>query len=251
MFVTKFSNIASPGLVISPSTLTLPGAPVTVTGPAKPITISNNGSEFLNVTNIAVNGDFSETDNCGLSIAPNGSCTIEASLKPTAGFLEKGSIDISSNATLVPAVVQLSGTGQDFAFEGGAFSVTVKPGKTATEPFTLQSQNGFDEPVTMSCSRLPLNSTCTVVPKSFELDGSQTVKVLIDTTAPSSSGLPGSWKITPWKPGLLSLAFCLGGCVLLWGMMWRGRDFRGRRAVVSAVLAGVFGLTLLACGKRI
>lgn len=221
---------------------------MSVAGPAKPITISNNGGEFLNVTNIAVIGEFSETNNCQLSIPPNGSCTIEASLNPTEGFFERGTIDISSNATLVPAVVQLTGTGQDFMFEGGAFSVTAKQGKTAKQTFTLKSQNGFDETVTMSCSGMPINSSCVIVPQSFKLDGSQTVKVLLETTAPSSSGFFGSWKITPWRLELLNVVLCAIGCLFLWGVMWRGEAFRGRRAVVSCVLVGIFGLTLLACG---
>jgi hypothetical protein len=66
------------------------------------------------VGKIAVNGNYSETDDCPISLAPGSSCTLTVTFKPsTVGFLPGSlTINYSPEPLGLPQVVYLRGTGQ-------------------------------------------------------------------------------------------------------------------------------------------
>ena len=56
-------------------------------------------------------GPFTQTNNCGGSIAAGGSCTIQVTFAPTSGGPLTGTLTVSSSAPGGPLTVSLSGTG--------------------------------------------------------------------------------------------------------------------------------------------
>lgn len=78
-------------------------------------TLTNNGNASLSITSIAVTGanagDFSQTNNCGTSVAAGASCAINVTFKPTASGARSAAITITDNAGNSPQSVGLSGTG--------------------------------------------------------------------------------------------------------------------------------------------
>jgi len=76
-----------------------------------PVTLTNSGTAALTISQITVSQNFSQTSDCGTSVAPQGSCTINVTLTPTAEGTLTGTLSVSDNAPLSPQSVTLSGTG--------------------------------------------------------------------------------------------------------------------------------------------
>ena len=111
------SNLAScsfPGVSFSVSSLTF--APQVVSpgaspSPAQTVTLTSSGGKNLTISSISASGDFSQTNDCPGSLAPNATCTIQVTFSPNAIGAISGAITLSSNATSGAEFVSLSGTG--------------------------------------------------------------------------------------------------------------------------------------------
>lgn len=80
-----------------------------------PITLTNTRASAVSVTGITVAGtkagDFTETNNCGKSLAGNSSCTINVTFAPTATGSRSALVSVSDNGGGSPQTVPLAGTG--------------------------------------------------------------------------------------------------------------------------------------------
>src|SRR5208337_3825034 len=83
---------------------------IDTTSSSKPVTISNGGVSAQPIS-IVMTGDFTETDNCGGSVAGGGSCTANISFAPTLIGAISGAASIYDNSKNLLAFVGLSGTG--------------------------------------------------------------------------------------------------------------------------------------------
>jgi hypothetical protein len=66
---------------------------------------------LLNIASIIPNGDYAQTNTCGMSVAAGANCTISVTFTPTATGTRTGAITITDNATGSPQTVNLTGTG--------------------------------------------------------------------------------------------------------------------------------------------
>jgi Abnormal spindle-like microcephaly-assoc'd, ASPM-SPD-2-Hydin/Fibronectin type III domain len=84
----------------------------------QPVTLSNVGSAPLTISSITIFGadtsDFAQTNNCGSTLAPNGSCTINVTFAPATTGQRGSSVAITDNAPGSPQTVSLLGTGTGF-----------------------------------------------------------------------------------------------------------------------------------------
>jgi hypothetical protein len=78
--------------------------------PPGTVILTNEGSTLLNISNIAVNDDFGQKNDCG-SVEPGASCSIRVTFTPTAQGDRNGTLTISHNAPGGPEEVPLSGDG--------------------------------------------------------------------------------------------------------------------------------------------
>jgi hypothetical protein len=108
MSVTGTSSAA---LTASPTSLSFGNQNTGTTSSAQAVTVTNPGSSAASVSSIGVTGAFSQTNNCGSSIAANGSCTVSVTFAPTSGGAQTGTLSVASNAPGSPLTVSLSGTG--------------------------------------------------------------------------------------------------------------------------------------------
>jgi hypothetical protein len=239
-FLAKFLNEPAPSVGLSPVSISF--SPVVVNSVSAPqtITVTNVGNAALAVSAVTVSGSFSQTNNCGSGIVANASCTIQATFAPTVFGASTGEISISSNATLLPEVVQLLGTGQDFVFGGTPGSATVSAGQSAAVSLTLGPEGGFAQQVSFSCTGAPPGSSCTVSPSTVTLDGTDTATatMTVRTTAKSAAFLPGG-------PGASSGAML----ALLLGLLACSVRAKTRNAPRFAfVVVIILGSLLIACG---
>jgi hypothetical protein len=75
----------------------------------------NKGTTSLSISGIAITGtdpkDFSQTNNCGKSVAAGGHCTIKVQFTPQAKGQRSASLAVSDDGGGSPQTVALAGTG--------------------------------------------------------------------------------------------------------------------------------------------
>jgi parallel beta-helix repeat protein len=108
--LTGTGTAPGPVLNAAPASLSFPGTIVGSTAAAQTVTVTNSGTSSATVSNVAVTGDFSQTNNCA-AVAVGGSCTVSVAFKPTASGTRTGTLTVTSNANNSPTTVGLSGSG--------------------------------------------------------------------------------------------------------------------------------------------
>ncbi|HEU4416264.1 MAG TPA: choice-of-anchor D domain-containing protein [Candidatus Angelobacter sp.] len=135
----------------SPTSLTFASRLVGTSSPAQSISLSNNGNAPLAITGMAVSTDFSETDNCGTSLAAGATCTLNVIYTPTADGRRNGSLTLVSNFNGLPTVT-LTGTGQ--AIQG-----SVSPGSLVFPTIFLGSSSAAQSVTYTNTGSLPVSIT--------------------------------------------------------------------------------------------
>jgi FG-GAP-like repeat/Abnormal spindle-like microcephaly-assoc'd, ASPM-SPD-2-Hydin/FG-GAP repeat len=96
--------------------------PEGVPSPAQPVTLTNTGKEVLDLTRITFTGsnakDFSQTNDCGSSVAVGASCVIDVVFDPTGKGPRTATLDVVDNAL---------GQSQPIALSGYATVITLSP----------------------------------------------------------------------------------------------------------------------------
>ena len=107
----------APAVSLSASSLTFPGTPVGTSAATQQIVVSNTGSAPLTMSTSAITitgtnaSAYSQTNNCGTSVAVSGGCTITVSFKPAATGTLTATVNLADNASGSPQKATLSGTG--------------------------------------------------------------------------------------------------------------------------------------------
>jgi hypothetical protein len=91
---------AGPSADLSSDQLVFDEQEVGTTSAAQSVTLTNNGSTELVINGIAVTGDFAQSNDCGSSVAPGGSCNISATFSPTVVGVNQGEVTVDSSAGL-------------------------------------------------------------------------------------------------------------------------------------------------------
>ncbi len=102
---------SGPAASLSPTSLTFATQLIGTQSPSQAVTLSNIGNSTLTISRIAVTGDFSQVNNCGVSVAAGASCVITVTFAPKAPNSRTGAITITDNAVGSPQTVSLTGTG--------------------------------------------------------------------------------------------------------------------------------------------
>jgi hypothetical protein len=177
-----------PQISLPSVSLIFPSQWVGTTSAAQNSTLTNTGSAPLAISSIATNGDFTQTNACGMSVAAGANCTITVTFTPTATGARSATVTITDNVTGSPHTIALSGTGTDFgatAAQGSQTTATVVAGQTATYSLAFSGTPGFAGTVALTCTGAPSLSTCTITPSSLSLSGTNTLNttVTVSTTA--------------------------------------------------------------------
>ena len=180
-----------PVVSLSATPLNFSAQQVGTTSTAQSAMLNNTGDGPLTISNVAVTGDFSETNTCGTTVAPGTGCPFNVTFAPTTAGNRAGILTITDNAAGSPRTVNLTGAATDFALaaaSGGSTSATVTAGSPATFNLQVSPLNGFSNPVALACTGAPNLSTCTV---------SSTPII------PSGSGSPFTVTVTTMAPSLI------------------------------------------------
>jgi hypothetical protein len=242
-----------PSVALSTAALSFTAQAVGTASASQSITLTNTGDGRLSISNVAVTGDFSESDTCGNAVAPLATCAYRVTFAPSASGNRTGSLTISDNAGGSPHAIALTGSATDFALAaapGGSTTATVSAGNTATYSLQVSPLNGFTGTVTLTCAGAPLLATCTVVPTSAAVNGSlpATFQATAGTVAPSMTAfrtLPGNWPPLPHQWWVVPLPLAL--LLLTLRASFTARAL-GRKINIVYSLALVSVLFMSACG---
>lgn len=141
------------------------------------VTLSNPGTAALSITKIGFTGTnasaFSETDNCGTSVAVGSSCTINVVFSPTAAGAYSASLSITDNASGSPQTITLTGAGVAPApavgFSSGSLTfAALVVGETSTPQSVTLTNTGTASLIVSSVGITGTNAT------SFSVDTAST-----------------------------------------------------------------------------
>ena len=187
-------GIAPQGVSLAPTSgLQFPATGIGQSVSSSVVTLTNNRDLSLAIANKVTSGDFAilaEGDTCGDTLAANSACTLQIAFTPTVSGVRSGTLSIADSSTNSPHVMQLHGTGVDFALDpNGDTTVTIKSGQNAVFPLLLSPAAGIPSKVVASftCTGAPQNATCNVTPSSVGLDTTTTISVTVLTGVTSSS----------------------------------------------------------------
>jgi hypothetical protein len=183
---------AAPVAAYTPSSLSFASENVGSTSAPQSVTLTNNGNVALTITGISTSGDFAETNNCGTSVSPGGSCQISVTFTPTATGNRTGVVSVADNAPGTPQTIALSGEGSSLGLQipsGGTASATVAAGGTASYTLAIGGQ-GISGSAAVACTGAPSSTICSVN-SSINVDGTtpSNFQVTVSTTARNSAVL--------------------------------------------------------------
>lgn len=160
--------IAGPAL--APAALNFGSQQVNTGSATQSIVLSNVGTAPLNAIVVGITGDFTQTNNCGPSLPPNGNCTITVRFSPTLLGGRSGLLTVSTAAGTVTAPLAGSGTAVPVVNPSGliinvsprSVSVNIDSPTTAALTYTFAPNSAGADPVdALFCSTLsvPVPST--------------------------------------------------------------------------------------------
>jgi Abnormal spindle-like microcephaly-assoc'd, ASPM-SPD-2-Hydin len=217
------------------------------------LTLSNFTPSAIGINQIALSSPaFTQTNTCGMSVAPQASCVVNITFTPPFGgpsFTNLSVVDTNGHSQSA----QVLGSGIDFALSPIASNIAVKAGQTATFSISLSSQADFVGTVSLSCQGGPKGSTCTTTPASIPmtLSNSFFMPTVTVTTPPTVAAAP--MRFPPVSYGnyfefRLSLGLLGALTLLLWWMQRRTVEASAtHRAAVIVLLIGVL-LLAVSCG---
>jgi Abnormal spindle-like microcephaly-assoc'd, ASPM-SPD-2-Hydin len=242
-----FTIAAAPGqLSLSPATINFGSESVGAPSPAQAVTLTNTGGQAISLASIAASSQFSETNNCGSTLAPAASCKVSVIFTPSASGAQTGTLTLTDDAMSNPQTVSLSGIGVASLLTiapgpGGSTSATITSGQSATYNLSLTGSPGLTGAVTLSCSGAPTGATCTVTPTSLSLSSGQSSAFMVTVNTAVSASLARA-------EGAL-IAGGLWLCSLLMFPFFRtSKRVRALLLVIPVLIACAVGAGLSGCG---
>jgi hypothetical protein len=113
------SIVRAQNISVTPKLISFPNQGINSSSSAYTVTLLNNQAGTLTISGIQATAPFSQTNNCGSTMAPNQQCTINVTFQPTAKGYYSSTLVITDSAANSPQNVSLTGN--------GVIPVTVSP----------------------------------------------------------------------------------------------------------------------------
>jgi hypothetical protein len=241
-----------PVATLTPLLLSFGSQTTGVASAAQSVTLSNTGNAPLSITGIAVMGanasDFTETNNCGASLAASATCTINIVFDPTAAAgTETATLNVADNATGTPQQVALSGLSTPANVSCTVPSVSVS-NDVGSITITCNS-NGYIGTMNFAItlpSPLSQYITATFSPTSIDFTSTISTGTTVLTIAPVSSSVKN---LDPPLSRRFEDRLALASLILMPGWWLVSRKRRPRSLHLLLLIAGFISCALVsACG---
>ena len=112
---TLSQSVQGAVVALSSTSLNFGNQTVGIASAAQNVVVTNNGNIALTIKSIQITGankaDFAQTNNCANPVAPNGTCSISVTFKPSATGIRNATVSIADNAANSPQTIALTGIG--------------------------------------------------------------------------------------------------------------------------------------------
>jgi len=126
---------------LSANKLTFPKTPIGQTTSLS-VTVNNTGTATLNLSQVAVSGDFAVQSNaCGAQVLSPANCSITIGFTPLTKGSQSGVLQLTDNAANNPQRVTLTGTGMSIALSPTVLNFGSEPAGQTTAPKTVTVSN--------------------------------------------------------------------------------------------------------------
>lgn len=182
----QFVNLQGTGtsVTLSPTSLSFGSKVVGKTSNLMNATLSNSSNQTLNISSIVGTNEYTQTNTCGTSVAPGGSCTISVQFTPANTGTRYGAITINDSDAGSPHILNVTGLGSfltlsvgklkfpdtEIGFSTGPQSVTLTNKGTSAVAISAisfedtQAHNIADYSQTNTCgSSLAAGAACTLM----------------------------------------------------------------------------------------
>ena len=154
-FALKIAPTSGTVLAFPTTVLFTELVPVGSTSAAYPVDVvlaNASSSGTVNISNIAITGDFSQTNNCPSALVAASSCLVQVTFAPTAGGVQTGTLTITDDQPGSPQVIQLSGTGTapQVGFSPTTVTFPAQTVGTTSSPMTVTLTNTGGATLTIS-----------------------------------------------------------------------------------------------------
>ena len=237
----------APAVTLSPTNLTFAVQAVASSSAAQSVSLTNGGNADLTGVTISLSGpnatSFEQTNTCGTTVSAGKSCTINVVFTPGSASAFAATVIIKDNAASSPQSIALAGTGTATVFTiapqtASGTTATVPAGQPASYALSLTPVAGYSGTVTLSCTGLPANATCSFTPSSLALTGGKAANFTV-TLATETAQTSGQWR--PYAGSALA-----GLLLLLPLPLCRQR--RSRARWLSLILLLSAGIGFSGCG---
>jgi hypothetical protein len=126
---------------LTPSTLTFGIQPIKSVSPSHPVKLASTGTTALIISKIEITAPYSQVNNCGTSVAPGTSCTINVTFLPTVTGTQKGTLTVTDNSPGSPQTVALSGVGTVMSFSPSSVNFGKQLSGTSSAPQIITMTN--------------------------------------------------------------------------------------------------------------
>lgn len=126
---------------LSSTTLTFATQLINTRSAPKTVQLTSTGTTALTISKIVATAPYSQTNNCGTSLAPGGSCTINVTFMPTTTGTLKGTLTVTDNSPGSPQIVALSGTGTAVSFSPTSLNFGNQASGTSSLPLNITMSN--------------------------------------------------------------------------------------------------------------
>lgn len=224
---------------LSASSISFPSTLVGTTSVPQSVTLRNSGSANLIIDAVGIQGEFQQTNSCGVQLAPGVQCTITVTFQPTTDGNRTGLLSISDGAADTPQFISLSGLalpiGADFQLQpasGSPTTITVQQGSTGRTTLNLSSIAGFIGSVSLSCSGVPASVACDLTPAQASLGPSTAqVPITLSISTPPKTANNNRHTTLLWTFACVAIVFLSRG----------KRMQRAQIVLFSILLLSVFG----------
>ena len=239
VFFSLIPVLRAQNIYVHPRLLAFPNTAIGTTSSPLTVTVDNNQSGTLTISGMQIGAPFTQTNNCGSTVAPNQTCTVSVKFSPTTVKYYSASLTITDSAGNSPQVISLTGNGVKSTISytppiGGIYFYNqIVSTPSTSQPVTITNNgstaltfssivSSADYPFTTNCGNgqgggtLAAGATCAVQVKfDPQALGRRTTNLTISESAAGSpiliplqgtgiSGTPGpAVAVTPSAPCVL------------------------------------------------
>lgn len=153
---------------VSPGSRDFGSQGVGSTSAPQTVTLSNPSNVKINIASITSTGNYSQTNNCGVSLNIGASCEVSVTFSPSATGLQSGTIAVTDNTRISPLAISLRGTGVNGPF------LTPNPSRENFQPQAVGVSSNPAAIVLENTGNSSLNLTAVAITGTNSSDFGQT-----------------------------------------------------------------------------